>query len=308
MYMPNLSVIIPVLNAERQLPGLLNSLRMQTMPILEILVVDSGSTDLTVDIARKDPLARVLSVTPDTFDHGGTRHAAFLESKGDLVCFLTQDAVPADAKMLQNLTAPLTDPIIGCAFGRQIAKEGAGPVERITREYNYPAVSTTFGQADRKQQGVRAVFFSDVCSVYRRSAYLAVGGFERYVLTNEDMLIAVHMMEAGYHTAYIADACVYHSHAFSYREEFRRYFDIGAFLRMHRDALPDLRLTGEGMRYVRFVSKGLAAEGKVRYLLPFYVHCAFRFAGKLCGGIYPVFGKHMILRMTGNRGYWLREE
>ena len=105
----SISVIIPTLNAEKDLPSLLRALRTQTLRPEEILIVDSESADGTVRIAEDaagDLPVRVLSVKRAEFDHGKTRDWALRESTGDTVVFLTQDAVPADESFLENLVWP----------------------------------------------------------------------------------------------------------------------------------------------------------------------------------------------------------
>ena len=72
----------------------------------EVLVLDSGSTDGTLDVVRGFPV-RLIPVDRRDFDHGDTRNLGALHSRGDVVVFLVQDAEPADASWLRNLTAPL---------------------------------------------------------------------------------------------------------------------------------------------------------------------------------------------------------
>ena len=91
----SVSVILPTLNAAGEIAALLAALMDQTQPPEEILVVDSGSTDDTAELARAHG-ARVMSVPRDQFDHGGTRDAALRQTAGEFVLFLTQDALPAD--------------------------------------------------------------------------------------------------------------------------------------------------------------------------------------------------------------------
>ena len=311
MSAPAVSVIIPTLNAAGWLPGLLQSLRAQTLPPCEIIVADSGSADGTREmIAPSDTTVRLLPVAPGTFDHGGTRHAAFAQSRGAFVCFLTQDAVPLDNTLLAHLTAPFADETVGCVYGRQLARADASPAERLTREFNYPPVSHVYGQGDVTRLGVRAYFFSDACAAYRKTAYEAVGGFARRVPTNEDMLIASRMLQSGFHVAYSAAARVYHSHGLSLPAEFKRYFDIGAFFSLYRDQLGNsaVPLRGEGWKYVRFVTAGLIAEKRFLALFPFWLRCGVRMAGKQAGSRYRLFGRKGRIRLSGNPGYWATGE
>ena len=95
----SVSVILPTLNAAGEIAALLAALMDQTQPPEEILVVDSGSTDGTAELARAHG-ARVISVPCGQFDHGGTRDAALRQTAGEFVLFLTQDALPADERYI----------------------------------------------------------------------------------------------------------------------------------------------------------------------------------------------------------------
>lgn len=89
------SLVIPTLNAAKELPALLETVQAQTVELEEVLVVDSSSKDGTSDVAKRFG-ARTLSIPRSEFDHGGTRHAALMETSGDFVLFMTQDALPVD--------------------------------------------------------------------------------------------------------------------------------------------------------------------------------------------------------------------
>ena len=207
----SVSAILPTLNAAGEIAALLAALMGQTQPPDEILVVDSGSTDGTAELARAHG-ARVMSIPRDRFDHGGTRDAALRQTTGEFVLFLTQDALPANERYIEQLLLPFADERIAAASGRQLPRPDTRPYVQAVQLYRYPAQSRTWGSEDREALGIRAYHLSDVCSAYRRSAYEAVGGFPHPLPTNEDMLIAAAFLDAGYRLAYCADAAVVHSH------------------------------------------------------------------------------------------------
>ena len=207
----SVSVILPTLNAAGEITVLLAALMDQTQPPEEILVVDSGSTDGTAELARAHG-ARVMSVPRDQFDHGGTRDAALRQTAGEFVLFLTQDALPADERYIEHLLKAFADERVAAASGRQLPRPDARPYVQAVQQYRYPAQSRAWGPEEREALGIRAYHLSDVCSAYRRSAYEAVGGFPHPLPTNEDMLIAAAFLDSGYRLAYCADAAVVHSH------------------------------------------------------------------------------------------------
>src|SRR4030043_521071 len=99
------SIIIPTLNAENYTYTLLSSLRKQLVPS-EIIIIDSSSSDNTVKIAESYGVKTII-IKRENFDHGGTRNLAAKTSSGEIIVFLTQDAIPADAYFIENLIKPL---------------------------------------------------------------------------------------------------------------------------------------------------------------------------------------------------------
>lgn len=277
-----ISVIIPSCNAGEYLQPLLSRLREQTLPPDEILVVDSASTDGTAALAESLG-ARVISIPRESFDHGGTRHMAAMEARGDVLLFLTQDAMPADDSYIRNLVAPFQDDAVAAVGGRQVAREDARPFEKEVRAFNYPAESRVWDASAISERGVKAFFISDVCAAYRRSAYEAVGGFRRPLMTNEDMLMAAALLDAGWKLAYQAEAAVYHSHRFTLSQEYRRNRLIGRVLERYSAELHHARETGEGLRLVKHVLKQLLRKGHVLECFAFCMNCGARLLGNRAG-------------------------
>jgi len=306
--MNRVSVIIPTLNAASTLRALLEKLEQQTLHPCEILVVDSASDDETVAIASSFPLVCVLSIIREEYDHGGTRDWALRQTQGEFICFLTQDALPRDDNYLASLIAPFSDTGIACVCGRQEAHPDALPEEKLTRRFNYPQSSFVRSQEDISLLGIKTYFLSDACSAYRRSTYLTVGGFEQPIITNEDMLMAAVLIHGGYRIAYTADACVLHSHRFSLKQDFRRSFDIGAFLSMHQSKLDNADADSEGVHYVRFVSTELLKKGYLVSFARFGFHCVARFLGSREGKRYLAYSIEQRCRRSSNPSFWKNQE
>lgn len=277
-----ISVIIPTCEAELFIQQLLNCLHNQTILPDEIIVIDSESRDNTVKLARNAG-AKILTVQRKTFDHGGTRDQAFRHSTGDIVLFLTQDAMPADNHYIERLIAPFTNERVAAASGRQLAKPDAYAYEKLVREYRYPEASSIWDQSHVAKEGIRAFRISDVCAAYRRSAYMETGGFAHPLMTNEDMLMAADLLAKGYCLAYCADAKVWHSHNFTLMQEYRRNRLIGRFLQRYSDRLLGVSETGEGLRLVKYVLLNLARKGQLLQCVRFCMNCAARLAGNKSG-------------------------
>ncbi len=277
------SVVIPTLNAEHWITQQLNMLLSQTVEA-EILVIDSGSTDATCSLVRTHAeRVRLLEIPFESYDHGGTRDFALRQSAGDLVCFFTQDALPTDERCLEKLLSAFSSPGIAAAFGRQIARPDAPEYEKLTRAFNYPEQAKIWRESDIPRYGVKSYFFSNVCSVYRRDAYLAVGGFDSPIICNEDMMMAAKLLHAGYALAYTPEAAVYHSHLYTLPEELRRNICIGRVMAQYRDRLTQANTDTEGWRMLRFVGGELSKRRQYGELVVFYAHAAVRFAGNRVG-------------------------
>lgn len=283
MSKPTISVIIPTLNAEQDLPDLLEALSSQSIEPFEILVIDSASNDATIEIAAQNVLTTVHSIDRASFNHGATRHEAFLLTSGDYVCFLTQDAIPANKDYLANLIQPLMDDTrIALCSGRQLPKKDARRFEQLVRGYNYPAESNVRSLSDVGRYGIKTFFASDVCSAYKRDIYLECGGFSS-VNTNEDMLMAARCISAGYKIAYCAEAMVYHSHNLSLQEQFLRNKAIGVFFATHQSELLGAKTAGEGVDLFKTVSLQLFKEKRLRELFSFCLDCFARVSGLYYG-------------------------
>lgn len=230
----------------RLLPALLDQ---ETLPTT-IVVIDSASPDGSADIAREHGCT-VLVIPQSEFNHGGTRNRAVDVGGGepDVLVFLTQDALPANPQFLGNLVAPVLDGTAQAAFARQLPYPEASPLEAFARHFNYPAQSALRRLSDVDRLGLKAFFFSNVASAVRRDAFVAVGGFPANLIMNEDMVLCARLLQAGGTVAYCAEAEVRHSHDYTIGQQFRRYFDIGAFLAGSNEVSG--KVGGEGFRFVR---------------------------------------------------------
>ncbi|MDO8302410.1 MAG: glycosyltransferase family 2 protein [Sedimentisphaerales bacterium] len=224
-----ITVLIPTCDAGPRFVKLLDKLREQALRPVQIIVIDSTSTDATCEIARIHN-CRVITISRADFDHGTVRNLLLPDIKTEFVIYLTQDALPADADMIAELIKPMqADPNIAVCYGRQVPYPDADPLEMFAREFNYPAHSMLKTKSDLSKLGIKTFFCSNSCAAYRRSIFEKLGGFKDGVGTNEDMLFAAKAIMAGYGVYYAADAKVFHSHDRSIMEKFKRYFNIGKF-------------------------------------------------------------------------------
>lgn len=245
------AVIVPVRNGGEVWRRTAASILAQRRRPDHVLVVDSESADDSAAVAR-DSGFELLPIAARDFDHGGTRQMAALRcSDFDVLVYLTQDAELAEPDALGALLRAFDDAQVAVAYGRQLPRRAAGPIEAHARLFNYPAGSQRRTLADARRLGMKAAFSSDSFCAYRRADLLAVGGFPDRVIVSEDMLVAARVLQAGRAVAYVAEACVVHSHDYTIAQEFRRYFDIGVLHARHEWLLHDFgKPEGEGRRFV----------------------------------------------------------
>jgi rhamnosyltransferase len=234
------TVGIPVRNGEQYLDEVLGSILGQEVDrTVEILVVDSGSTDRSLDIARRAG-ARVIEIDPGEFSHGGVRNRMMEAAAGDHVAFLTQDATPAHHRWLANLLAGFDmAKDVALVFGPYIPRPGASHVvQRELVEFfagfsanGKPSVQRLDRETEssyRRQPG-RLTFFTDANGCVARWAWEKVPFREAPYA--EDQLLASEMIEAGFAKVYRPDAGVLHSHDYGPVAYFRRCFDEWRALR-----------------------------------------------------------------------------
>jgi rhamnosyltransferase len=224
------SIVIPTRNGARTLPAVLEALARQRGGLaFEIIAVDSGSTDGTVDLL-KGRVDRLVQIPPHEFNHGLTRNAGISHARGEFAILLVQDAVPETDDWLWELTAPLrADDGVAGAFARQVPRDDASALTRLYAE-RWLASSATprtvavatreaFLALDPAQQFDRCIF-DNVCSCVRRSVW------ERHPFPAtpiaEDIEWARTVLLAGYSLVYAPKAVVVHSHDRSARYEFER--------------------------------------------------------------------------------------
>ena len=279
----SVSMVIPTLNAAAEIAPLLDALQSQSLVPDEVIVVDSASDDSTVELVRQRPSVRLIEIERKDFDHGLTRDMALRESRGDVVCFITQDAVPANNRFLESLVAPIAGDLeVAISSGRQLPKQDARRFEQLVRAFNYTDQSNVRAAADIPVYGVKTYFATDVCAAYRRSAYLECGGFGKTDM-NEDMLMAAKAIHAGWKVAYAADAEVYHSHNLTLRQQYERNRAIGRFLERNAALLSCASEVGEGSRLAATVASTLLKEKDIPELFAFGADCVARFLGNRAG-------------------------
>jgi rhamnosyltransferase len=235
---PAVSVVIPTFEAGPGFDELLKRLFSQRTDFgYEVLVIDSGSRDGTVELAERYG-ASVHRINPGEFDHGATRNLGASLSSGRYVAFLVQDALPKDdawlAAMVDDLDA---DETVAGVYGRQIPRPESGPLTRALmrgwptssrqrREQSAgdPASYGALSPATRRSLAT----FDNVSSCVRRSVWECYP-FEQ-TRFGEDLRWGKAVVEAGHTLVYEPRSAVLHSHERGALYDLRRHYADGLVL------------------------------------------------------------------------------
>lgn len=303
-YKKTVDVIIPTYKPDDSFRTLLLRLKQQTYPIGQILIINTDEQYWKPSLVEGIEGVDVFQIRKDEFDHGRTRDMGAGFSGADILVYMTQDAVPCDRHLIENLVAPFSDKFVKAAYARQLPKDDCEIPEALTRMFNYPEKSAVHQKEDLKKLGIKTFFCSNVCAAYDHHLYREMGGFNRPCIFNEDMLYAARIILLGYKVAYAAEAKVKHSHNYTWRQQFHRNFDNGVSQAMHPEIFKKVKSGGEGMKLVKYVTKELRVLGRKRLIPGFYMECAFRLLGFKMGKSYRHLPGGLVKKCTMNETFW----
>jgi rhamnosyltransferase len=223
------SVVIPTKNAGPLFRDTLEALRRQKYKdAIELVFVDSGSTDDTINMAEAYGAA-VKSIPPQEFDHGLTRNLGIEMATGEIIILLSQDAIPGDDYLVQNFVDAFDDPQVAGAYARQVPREDADILTK--RNLNNWLTGRTVEEVRwikdwdsyKKLSPMKRHHFynfDDVCSAIRKSVWRSIPF--RASDFGEDIDWSQRILEAGWKIAYWPKSYVIHSHARSVPYEYKR--------------------------------------------------------------------------------------
>ena len=303
--MMTVDVIIPTYRPDKKFEYLIERLQKQEYPIHKIMILNTV-TDMGLPEIKRTPYpVEVTEISLEDFDHGATRNLGARASDADILIYLTQDAVPADRRLITefvNVFEKYRD--INLAYGRQIPNKDCSVIEKYTRSFNYPEKSRINSIQDMDTLGVKTFFFSDVCAAYRRKQFLQRGGFEENIIFCEDSVYAGGCIMDGERLAYVAEARVIHSHNYTCMQQFHRNFDVAVAQKDHPELYDGISSEGEGIRLVKQTAKYLLKIRKPWLLIELVMQSGFKYMGFFLGKRYQKLSPKVILFCTSSKKYW----
>ncbi len=272
---PLISVVIPVKNGAGWLPKTIAAILSQTLASqTEIIVIDSGSTDGTLEILEKFAV-RVFRIAPETFNHGATRNLGVQYARGQFVLMTVQDAAAVDNRLLENLIEPFSDPVVAGVCGQQIVAHDPdnNPVEWFrplspptSRKYYFPD-PRDFEKLSGKEK-LAICRWDDVIAMYRREILLTVP-FQTVDFA-EDVLWSRDALMQGYAIVYQPRARVYHYHFETPEYVFRRKFTEHYHFYKFFGVLPEEEANGpiEILRNIKLFAgdRQLTMSGRLKWI------------------------------------------
>jgi rhamnosyltransferase len=298
---PPVSVVIPVLNAAPYLPDLFSAFARQSpRPPDEVILVESGSTDGTAALAAGRPGVRVVPI--ERFSHGRSRNLGARAAAGDIVVFLSQDALPADERWLAELVEAFEDPQVAAAYSRQVPRPDANPMERHFLETRFPPGAAIARAGGDGELSLEQVFFSNVSSAVRRAALLA-HPFDEELIMSEDQQLSRDLLAAGFGVVYRPSSVVLHSHNYTLGVVFRRYFDsVYSLTVIFRGHTVSTSL-GMGMRYA-LEEIGYMVRRHPRWLPYYALYFAAKSLGTLFGHAAEALPRPLARAFSLHRYHW----
>ena len=276
-----IEVICPLYNAEKYIRDLDSGIKRQkNVNIQKISYILTESDDNTKQILN-EIAAKYDEIKLEEFSHSLSREKIAMKSGADILVFITQDVEIRDDDWLEKLVMPIINNEAEASFSRQLTK--FNNIEKYTREKNYPNESYIVSKKDIERFGLRTFFFSDASSAINRKVFQTLNGYDQKDLpTNEDMYIAYKLILNDYKIKYCSDSVVYHSHQFSLKQLYKRYYATGLFFSQNK-YLNEYDTTKAGKNLAIYILKRIIEEKDFRSLMRFFPDMIIRFVANKIG-------------------------
>lgn len=265
----------------------LERLKSQNIKPTKIVVCNTDEKLFFSRISDKNKLQNLLkecnveliNINKKDFDHGATRNLCAKYLKSSHLLFMTDDAVPYDDKLSENLLSSFNDDKVAVAYARQIPREDSKLKEKYTREFNYPDYDIVKELSKEKEYGIKNYFCSNVCAMYDKKIFDEMNGFEENIILNEDTFYVYKVINNGYKVKYCSKAKVIHSHDYTYKEQYRRNYEIGISQEEKSEIFDNINSVGEGRKLLKYVLSRLISKWHIIMAFDFMIECLYRYKG-----------------------------
>lgn len=277
----NIDIICPLYKAEKFILNIHKSIKMQkNAEINKINYILTECNDSSERILQENKIS-YKKISKGEFSHSLTREKIAMESTADILVFITQDIEIKDELWLYNLTKSIANGECEASYSRQIAKDNG--IEKYTRECNYPNKSKIVSKKDIEKIGLNTFFFSDAASAIKANIFKELKGYDAKDLPiSEDMYIAYKIIMNGYKIKYCSDSIVYHSHNFTLKQIYKRYYQTGKFFKQN-SYLDDYGTNRTGKEMAIYILKRSIQDKNIKVLLQFLPNMTARFIGMIMG-------------------------
>lgn len=278
-----ISIICPIYNGQSYIENLHNNIlnqHLESGQSLQILYALTRSSDKSEEMLKSLNCHYTL-IEPKDFSHSTTREMMAKKAQGEIIVFISQDIKIKNNMWLKNLITPIINGECEASFSRQIGEDNN--IEKYTREKNYPSESRIVSKKDIEKYQIRTFFYSDASSAVSAKIYRELNAYDgKRMPTNEDMYFAHKLIHAGYRIKYCADSEVYHSHDFTYKQLYKRYYDTGIFLKQN-PYFKKYKGNESGFALAKYVFKRSLEEKNIKVLLNLLPNFGVRFIAKFLG-------------------------
>lgn len=206
------SIVIRCCNEEEHIGRLLSGIMQQTLKNVEIIIVDSGSTDATVSIASRYPV-EILSIRPVEFSFGRALNIGCQEANGEFIIIVSAHVYPVNKDWLEKLIEPFSDSKVALVYGKQRGNDTTKYSEQQIFAHWFP-------------EGLTLVQDHPFCNNANAAIRWSLWGklpYNENITGLEDLDWAKRAMESGHKIAYASDSTIIHVHNEPMKSIFNRY-------------------------------------------------------------------------------------
>lgn len=276
-----IDIICPLYNSKKYIENLQKSLEMQKdVDINNIRYIITNTND-NIENILDNYNCIYNKIEKKDFSHSLVREKAAFNSNADIIVFITQDVIIKDEKWLYKLVNGIINGECEATFSRQLCINNS--IEKYTREKNYPNESYIVSKKDLDKLGLRTFFFSDASGAIKRDVFVKLKGYDGKKLPiSEDMYFAYKLIMNDYRIKYVADSEVIHSHKFTLKQLYKRYYDTGKFFK--QNSYLDKYGTNEtGANLAKYILKRAIQDKNIKVLFNFIPNMGARFIGMKVG-------------------------